>query len=82
MWSYSSRKAAESGVGNIVCVLEETGEQAFHTPGRLIVFGSDPLEVTGVAFRIRNCPFPRPGLYQVQFWYNDEKLEERPLRLR
>lgn len=54
----------------------------FATPKRHVVFGVDPLEVVGVAFRIQDCPFPRPGVYSIQFWYDDEKLDERPIRLR
>jgi hypothetical protein len=68
--------------GQIVCVFEETGQKVFETPNRQIAFGADPLEVVGVPFRIRDCPFPRAGVYLVQFWYDGEKVEERPLRLR
>lgn len=70
------------GDGRIVCVFEETAEKVFETPNRTIAFGTDPLEVVGVPFRIRDCPFPRAGLYLVQFWYNDREIEQRPLRLR
>jgi len=41
-----------------------------------------PLDLLGVTFRIEACNFPQAGRYLVQFWYNGEKLEERPLRLR
>jgi hypothetical protein len=70
------------GEGQIVCVLEETGQKMFETAKRPIPFGPDPLEVVGVPFRVRDCRFPRPGLYSIQFWYDGAKLEERPLRLR
>jgi hypothetical protein len=70
------------GQGKIVCVYEETGQTAFETRTRPIPFGSDPLEVVGVPFRIRDCLFPQPGMYSVQFWYEGELVEERPLRLR
>jgi hypothetical protein len=56
------------GDGHIVCVFEETGERVFETRKRPIPFGPDPLEVVGVPFRIRDCSFPRPGRYSVQFW--------------
>lgn len=72
----------EAGNGQIVCVFEETGQRIFETPKHKITFGADPLEVVGVPFRIRDCRFPTSGLYLVQFWYNEEKLDERPLRLR
>jgi uncharacterized protein DUF6941 len=70
------------GEGQIICVFEETDQKVFATPKHKIAFGSDPLDVVGVPFQIRHCPFPEPGIYLVQFWYNDEKLDERPLRLR
>jgi uncharacterized protein DUF6941 len=44
--------------------------------------GHSPLESLGVVFRLVACPFPRPGRYSVQFWYNGQKVEERPLLLR
>ncbi len=70
------------GEGNIVCVLEETGQRIFQTQPRPIVFGPDPLEVVAVPFRIRDCSFPQADLYAMQFWYEGELVEERPLRMR
>ena len=71
-----------TGTAQIVFVFEETDQKVFATPERQVDLGSDPLEVTGLPFRIRDCPFRKPGIYTVQFWYNREKVEERPLRLR
>lgn len=70
------------GDSRIIGVLEETGQRVFATGIQQIRFGGDPLEIVGVPFRIRDCLFPYPGQYSIQFWYNDEMLEERPLRLR
>jgi hypothetical protein len=70
------------GQAKIVCVFEETGATIFETHSRPIPFGPDPLEVIGAPFRIRGCIFPQPGVYSVQFWYEGELIEERPLRLR
>ena len=70
------------GEGYITCVYEETGETVFETPRRSIEFGPDPLEVTGMVFRIRDCWFPRAGLYSVQLWYDGVIAQQRPLRLR
>lgn len=66
----------------IVCVSEDTGQVIFATPKHRVTFPADPLTVVGVPFRILDCPFPSAGLYSVQFWYNDTKVEERPLLLR
>jgi len=61
----------------------EPEQPVFGTPEHEVDFaGVDPLEAIGIPFRIRDCRFPRPGRYSVQFWYNGRKLEERPLRLR
>jgi hypothetical protein len=53
--------------GKIVCTYEESGQKVFEICPRLIAFGSDPLEIVGVPFRIRSCSFPQAGLYSVQF---------------
>jgi hypothetical protein len=66
----------------IVCVFEETGQHVFETPVRSISFGTDPLEVVAMPIRIRDCIFPRSGMYSVQFWFAGELVEERPLRMR
>ena len=70
------------GEGHIVCILEENGQKVFETSKRPIQFRPDSLEVVGVPFRIRDCSFPHPGLYSVQFWYDGVLVEERPLRMR
>jgi hypothetical protein len=44
--------------------------------------GHSPLIALSVIFRLVACPFPRAGRFSVQFWYNGQKLEERPLLLR
>jgi hypothetical protein len=55
------------GEGRIEIQHADTGQVVFRTRTRTIPFGSDPLEVVGVVFRIRNCLFEEPGLYWVQF---------------
>jgi hypothetical protein len=75
-------EARGAGEAQIICVFEESGQRVFGTPKRACVFGADPLDLIGVSFRIRDCQFPQSGLYSIQFWYNDELVEERPLRLR
>jgi hypothetical protein len=69
------------GVGKIVCTFED-GRRVFETRERQISFGLDPLEVVGVPFRIRDCLFSEAGLYSIQFWYEGNVLEERPLLMR
>jgi hypothetical protein len=73
------RGAAE---GRIEIQHADSGQVMFRTRTRTIPFGSDPMEVVGVAFRIRNCLFQEPGLYWVQFWYNEQMIAQQPLLLR
>ena len=61
----------------------EQEQPLFGSPPRQLDFaGHSPLDQLGVVFRLEGCPFPQAGRYAVQFWYNDHKVEERPLRLR
>jgi hypothetical protein len=46
------------GEAKIVCTFEETGERIFETPPRRVTFGSNPLAVKALPFRIRDCHFP------------------------
>ncbi len=71
-----------TGSGHVVCVSEANGERVFQSPARTIPFAADPLAVIGVAFRVTDCKFEQPGLYSVQFWYENELVEERPLLVR
>jgi hypothetical protein len=60
----------------------DSGQVVFRTRTRTIPFVSDPLEIVGVIFRVRNCLFQEPGLYWVQFWYNEQMIAQQPLLLR
>jgi hypothetical protein len=52
------------------------------TRTRTIPFKSNPLDVQGLFFRVRKCRFPKPGLYWVQFWYNEQMIAQQALLLR
>ena len=54
----------------------------FRTRTRTVPFSNDPLEIAGVTFRIRDCRFQEPGLYWVQFWYNEQMIAEQSFILR
>lgn len=75
-------EARGRGEGCIVCIDEAEGTPIFATPPRSIDFADDPLDVIGLPFRIQDCPFPRAGMYVIQFFYDGVVLDERPLRLR
>jgi len=70
------------GEGKNARVFAADGQLVFETRSRPISFGPDPLEIVAAPFRIRNMTFNRPGMHSVQFWYDGEMVEERPLRLR
>ena len=71
-----------SAEGRIEIQHADSERVVFRTRARTIPFGNDPLEVVAVNFRIRNCLFPEPGLYRVQFWYNEQMIVQQPLLLR
>lgn len=55
----------------------------FGTPEHTLNFiNRSPLELLSTVFRLNLCPFPRPGRYSVQFWYDGECVHECPLQLR
>jgi hypothetical protein len=60
----------------------DSDRMVFSTRTRTVPFGNDPLEVVGITFRIRNCLFQEPGLYSVQFWYNEQMIAQQSLVLR
>jgi hypothetical protein len=60
----------------------DSGDVIFRTRNHRLALSGDPLEVEALAFRIRGCVFHEPGLYWVQFWYNDRAIAQQPLLLR
>lgn len=70
------------GLGRVVVVDAEAQLAIFTGADHPIQPRSNPLDVTGIVFRIRNCPFTKPGLYEVQFRYNEKVLAQQPLLVR
>jgi hypothetical protein len=71
-----------AGRGQVRCVFERTGEVVFQTSGFDIHGTHDPLAVMVMPVRIVECEFPRPGVYSIQFWYNEILIQDSPLHLR
>ena len=69
------------GEVKIVVLDSESNEVAYESLARKIDFGADPLLVRGIIFRILGCPFPRRGLYWVEFRYNDEGVFRQAILL-
>jgi hypothetical protein len=70
------------GNGRIEICYADSGQVTFRTRTYAIPFASDPLEIVGLTFRIRNCLFQVPGLYWIQFWYNEQMIAQQSLLLR
>jgi hypothetical protein len=60
----------------------ESGDLVIRTQPRTVGLPTDPLEVVGMTFRLKDCVFRERGLYWVQLWYNDQVLAQQPLVLR
>lgn len=60
----------------------DTEEPVFRSTQRRLTFPNAPLVLHGVRFRLLNCPFPRPGPYAVQLWYNDGVIAQTLIDLR
>src|SRR5688572_22470741 len=49
---------------------ESSGTVIFRSVPRQVRFVGDPQAVLGIVFRVRNCTFPRTGLYWVELVYS------------
>ncbi|MCC6421024.1 MAG: hypothetical protein IT429_22535 [Gemmataceae bacterium] len=70
------------GAGWVEIHHADDAEIVFRTQTRPLALPSDPLEVVGMTFRLRNLLFRRPGLHWVQFWYNEQPIAQQALVLR
>jgi len=59
----------------------DTEEVIFVTQTRSVPFPNDPVAIQGLRFRIRNCTFPAPGFYWIQFWYDNGLVMQQPVVL-
>jgi len=71
-----------SGIGRIRVVDAESGELGYEGGGLNLRFGKDPLLAHAVVVRITECELPAPGLYWIEFRYEDELLAREPLLVR
>jgi hypothetical protein len=70
------------GRGRIVVVDSQSGERCYEGHDHRLVFGSNPLKVYGALIRIPQCEFPGPGLFWVEFWYEERLLSREPMLVR
>jgi len=72
-----------TGQGQVVCLNEETEMRIFGSPPRPVSFaGKDPSGHYGVAFKLLDCRFPAPGVYKVQFLFDDTLVHDQLLTVR
>jgi hypothetical protein len=60
---------------------DEAARAILTTPPQTVAFPNNPLSVYSLRLRILRCLFPRPGLYWVQFFYDDRLLGQQPIVL-
>lgn len=70
------------GKGCVSVVYADTAKDIFVTKQYDLQEGTEPLDVMGFVFRLKQCRFPRAGLYLIQFKYNGKVLAEQPLLVR
>jgi hypothetical protein len=66
--------------GRVVACQADSGEIAFSSKDHLIHF-RDRLQVKWVLFRIKDCPFPEPGLYWKEFHCGGRWLADQTVTL-
>jgi hypothetical protein len=66
--------------GFINAMNAQTEEEVFRGPTHSIRF-PNPLVIIPVLFRMRNCLFPEPGLYWIQFYCHEMLIIEHRLTL-
>jgi hypothetical protein len=70
------------GAGRIVVSAEETNEVVYLGELHSYDFGNDPIELSGFVIRVPLCLFPTPGVYRVEFVYNEAAVKEYSLLTR
>ena len=66
----------------IVGVYADTEEVAFQNLERSVDFGTEPLVVHGLTFRVRAITIYHPGLYLIQVRCNGHVIAHQPLLVR
>jgi hypothetical protein len=66
--------------GYVQVIRADTQELVYRTASQPMIF-ADRRTLVRVCFRIRNCTFPAPGLYWIEFFANDLFVTDRMVRL-
>jgi uncharacterized protein DUF6941 len=70
------------GEGRIRIVDSDNGEECYLGRPFLIPFENAPLKSYLVTFRVTRCTFPRPGLFTVEFLFENVMIAQESLLLR
>jgi hypothetical protein len=72
------------GAGRVRVTVADADDELpiFGTPEHHLAHPADRHAKGGAVFRISDCEFPRPGLYWVEFHYDDLVVQREPLVLR
>jgi hypothetical protein len=71
-----------TGTCQLRLVFELTGQVVWQTRPQTVVFGPDPLALSGLLFRDHGIPFPFQGVYSLEFWYNGQLLAQQQILAR
>jgi hypothetical protein len=71
-----------SGEITVAVVRADSERLVFTSLPHTLSFGTDPLAVRGLVFRLQNGVFPDAGLYWVEFRYNGKAIARQPLLVR
>jgi transcriptional regulator with XRE-family HTH domain len=64
------------GFGRIVVADDETDNVVYRGKEHPFDFDNDPIALEGYLIRVASCPFPKAGLYRIDFVYNNTMIEK------
>ncbi len=70
------------GSGKIVVAEDETNSVVYSGDAHPYDFWNDPILIVGSIIRVPLCLLPTPGLFRIEFVYNDAVVEKYPLLVR
>jgi hypothetical protein len=71
-----------TGAVRVVIVEADTDRELLGSEPFPVSHPADRHHVTGIAIRMRDCVFPRPGLYWVEFRHDGDPIARQPLIVR
>jgi len=70
-----------TGILHLRIEQSDSGEEVFRSSDWVQTFSNRPLDVVGIPFRILDCTFPTPGVYDVELWYGADRIAQQPIRV-